>query len=206
MNQRSIIKPGTRKRVGRRKASKSKILKIALGLFSSKGYSETKMTEIARGAGISVGALYLQFRNKEELCLELIKDQTKDYFDITEKLASSEREPLRALKDYISFCLEHAFKRKQLISMFYREHRLPFLQPMTKTFFKTQHRLIQDILNSGMEDGSIKRLDAHNTALMIFASIRGAVIVKLIFGAGTSKALGESLFDLISNGIGKEVS
>jgi AcrR family transcriptional regulator len=146
MNQRSIYNSGAKKRVGRRKASKSKILKIALGLFSTKGYAETKMTEIARGAGISVGALYLQFRNKEELCLELIKDQTKDYFDITEKLASPDREPLRALKDYISFCLEHAFKRRQVISMFYREHRLRFLKPLTKTFFKTQHRLIHNIL------------------------------------------------------------
>jgi AcrR family transcriptional regulator len=203
MNQRSIYNSGAKKRVGRRKASKSKILKIALGLFSTKGYAETKMTEIARGAGISVGALYLQFRNKEELCLELIKDQTKDYFDITEKLASPDREPLRALKDYISFCLEHAFKRRQVISMFYREHRLPFLKPLTKTFFKTQHRLIHNILLSGMEDGSIKRLDAHNTALMIFASVRGAVMLRLIFGVGSPEVMSSSLFKLVSEGIRK---
>ncbi len=68
------------------KVPKSKVLRSALDLFSSKGYSETKMTEIARDSGLSVGALYLRFKNKEELCLELIKDQTKDFIERIENL------------------------------------------------------------------------------------------------------------------------
>jgi AcrR family transcriptional regulator len=183
----------------------SKILKVALNLFSSKGYAETKMTDIARETGISVGALYLRFNSKEDLCMALINDQTKDYEKVARNVAGADKEPLQALRDYISFCLEYAFKRKQLISMFYREHRLPFLKPVRKTFFKTQHRLIEGILISGVKKGVIRPLDTNDTALMIFASIRGAVMVKLIFGVGSSKGLGQSLFDLISSGIRKDV-
>lgn len=190
----------------RGKAPISKILKVALHLFSSKGYAETKMTDIARETGISVGALYLRFNSKEDLCMALINDQTKGYEKLAKRVTGADKEPLQALRDYISFCLEYAFKRKQLISMLYREHRLSFLQPMRKTFFKTQHRLIEGILISGIKKGAIRPLDTNDTALMIFASIRGAVMLRLIFGVGSSRGLGESLYDLVSNGIRKDAS
>lgn len=179
---------------------------MALELFSSKGYSETKMADVARTVGLSVGALYLRFGSKQELCMELIKYQTKDYEGLARNVVESNSDPLQALRQYMLFCLEFALKKKQLISMFYREHRLEFITPLRKDFVKTQHKIIESILVKGIEKGAIRNLDTNKTAMTIFASIRGAVMLKLIFGVGSSKALGESLFDLISNGIGKEVS
>jgi len=39
---------------------------------------------------------------------------------------------------------------------------------------------------------------------MIFASIRGAVLLKIIFGIGDVKKMGDSLFQLITHGIRKD--
>lgn len=183
----------------RDKAPKSKVLKAALDLFSSKGYSETKMTEIARSIGISVGALYLRFKSKEELCLELIKDQTKDFFERTKNL--QDKDPLKILKDYIALNLDYAFQKRQLLSLFIREHKLPFIQPLRRNFFKTQHKIIEDILSAGIKRGIFRPMDTKDTASMIFASIRGAVLLKLIFGIGDVKEMSNSLFKLITNGI-----
>jgi AcrR family transcriptional regulator len=184
----------------------SKILKVALALFSSGGYSETTMKEIARGVGMSVGALYLRFRNKEDLCLELVKDQTKDYEELALNTVQLSDDAGETLKNYISFCLGYALKKKQLISMLYREHRLHFLKPLRNRFMKNQRELIDSILIDGVNQGIIRPLDIKKTSLMIFASIRGAVMVKLIFGTGSAKEMGESLYDVISNGIRKDVS
>jgi len=41
---------------------------------------------------------------------------------------------------------------------------------------------------------------------MIFASIRGAILLKLVFGVGDAKAISNSLFKLIINGIRKDMS
>jgi len=184
------------------KAPKSKVLRSALDLFSSKGYSETKMADIARGSGLSVGALYLRFKNKQELCLELIEDQTKDFVERIENLPDGD--PVEALRNYIAMNLEYSLQKRQLLSLFFKEYNLPFLQPLRRNFFRAQHRIISDILISGIKRGFFRSMDTKDTASMIFASIRGAVLLKIIFGIGEVKKMGDSLFQLITNGIRKD--
>jgi AcrR family transcriptional regulator len=184
------------------KVPKSKVMKSALDLFSLKGYSETKMAEIARGSGLSVGALYLRFKSKEELCLELIKDHTKDFDEQLKVLPDDD--PAGALKKYITLNLEYSFQKRQMISMFFKEFNLPFLQPLRRNFFRTQHNIINDILTKGIEKGIFRSMDTKDAASMIFASIRGAVLLKLIFGIGSVGKIGDSLFHLITSGIRKD--
>ncbi len=184
------------------KVPSSKILKVALALFSSRGYSETKMAEIAQNVGLSVGALYLRFKNKEELFGELIKDQSKDFIDRTKNLP--ENDPMKTLKTYIALNIDYAFQKRQLISIFFREYNLTFLKPLRKNFFKTQHEIIKGILAEGAKKGIFRPMDIEDTASMIFASIRGAILLKLIFGIGDVKAMSNSLFNLITNGIRKD--
>jgi len=190
----------------KKQVPKSKILKTALSLFSSKGYSETKMSAIARNVGLSVGALYLRFKSKEELCLELIKDQTKDVSRLMDELINSKKDPLEILRTYISLSLELAFKKRQLISIFIREYKLPFIQPLKRNFFKTQHKIIQDILKAGIKKGIFMPIDTKQTASIIFASIRGVIILKFVFGIGDAKTQSSSLFKLITYGIRRDIS
>jgi len=184
------------------RVSKPKVLRAALDLFSSKGYSETKMAAIAQSAGLSVGALYLRFKNKEELCLELIRDQTRDFVLRVENLPVED--PVEALKRYIALNLEYSFKKRRLLSLLFKEYNLPFLKPCRRSFFKAQHRIITDILIAGTKRGLFRPMDAEDTASIIFASIRGAILLKIIFGIGDFKKMSNSLFQLITNGIRKD--
>ena len=184
------------------KVPKSRVMKSALDLFSLKGYSETKMAEIARDSGLSVGALYLRFRSKEELCLDLIKEHTKDFDEQIKALP--DEDPADALKKYITMNLEYSFQKRQMISMFFKEFNLPFLQPLRRNFFRAQHNIINDILTKGIKKGVFRSMDTKDAASMIFASIRGAVLLKLIFGIGNVKKMGDSLFHLITSGIRKD--
>ena len=58
--------------------SKKEILKAAMKIFVVNGYSDTKMDDIALGAGLSKGAVYHHFNSKNELFLSLI-----DFFIIS---------------------------------------------------------------------------------------------------------------------------
>lgn len=187
-----------------KKVSNSKILTAALDLFSSKGYAETKMVDIAGAVGISVGTMYLRFKNKETLCLELIQDQTKDYEGLAWHIVESSKDPVEALKSYISFCLEYGLKKKQLIFMFYREHTLSFLNRPLQDITQTQLKLIETILERGIKKDVMRPLDTKDTALVILAGIRGAVMLKLMFGAGDPKVMADTLFNLTFNGIRKD--
>ena len=54
--------------------TKDKILKTALKLFSSKGYSDTTVRDIAGAVGIKQSALYNHFKNKDDILSTLIED------------------------------------------------------------------------------------------------------------------------------------
>jgi len=56
--------------------TKETILKIALSLFSTKGYKATTVRDIAGEIGIKQSALYNHFKNKDEILETLISDLT----------------------------------------------------------------------------------------------------------------------------------
>lgn len=51
----------------RTKNTVRRIEQVAVGLFASKGVAETTVKDIARGAGLSEGALYRHFASKDDL-------------------------------------------------------------------------------------------------------------------------------------------
>jgi AcrR family transcriptional regulator len=63
------------------------ILETALGLFTTKGYDETTMREIATQADCSLGLAYRYFANKQALVLELYRQMADETAAYIEELA-----------------------------------------------------------------------------------------------------------------------
>lgn len=61
-------------------STRDKILDAALGIFSSKGFHDTRMDEIVEESGTSKGSIYFHFPNKERLFLALV-DQFADLLE-----------------------------------------------------------------------------------------------------------------------------
>jgi AcrR family transcriptional regulator len=57
-----------------KKAVISKIVETALDIFSTKGYQELTMDEIAKHLGVSKGALYSYFTSKDDILKEIYKN------------------------------------------------------------------------------------------------------------------------------------
>ena len=62
----------TRKR--RKEARPAELLAAALALFVERGYTATRLEDVARRAGVSKGTLYLYFDNKEALFKAVIRE------------------------------------------------------------------------------------------------------------------------------------
>jgi AcrR family transcriptional regulator len=155
-------------------ASRQKILSSALKVFCGKGYKQTTIREVAHRAGISVGAVYLHFRNKESLYLELMAGQTR----LFEKLITPllKEDPPVALKSYVLRNLDFAVKKKQLVSHHLKELDLDFMKPVRKAFFDGQVQLVEHILRSGVDRGVFKVRDTGAMALLVLFAIRGAAM------------------------------
>lgn len=66
---------------GRHRGTRAQILEAALGLFSTQGYSETTVRQIATRCGVTDAALYYHFRSKAHILQELVALRT-DMFEV----------------------------------------------------------------------------------------------------------------------------
>ncbi len=68
----------TSSELGRRERNKAdkweRILRSAAKLFDERGFTNTTTTEVAKAAGIGTGTLFLYVRTKEELFVEVFRD------------------------------------------------------------------------------------------------------------------------------------
>ncbi|HPD02144.1 MAG TPA: TetR/AcrR family transcriptional regulator [Eubacteriales bacterium] len=167
--------------MGIRKDQKEKrrqeILIASLDLFSSKGYAETKITDIAAAAGMSAGLLFHYFESKEALYSELLKIGI-EY--VSEKTKNLIKEPLDyfycAAETLIKLMRENAEAAKiyLLIRRAVKSDNVPesirdYIGKMAKEIFELNHGKI--VL--GQKQGSIKEGDSKVLTAVLFSCFDG---------------------------------
>lgn len=89
-----------------RHARRRRIQRAARSVFADKGYAKTSIEQIAREASLSVGAIYLYFRSKEDLYVSLL-EETLELFDtelsqIRERDQGNASDGLKAAWNFLS--------------------------------------------------------------------------------------------------------
>jgi AcrR family transcriptional regulator len=90
--------------------TRSRILDIALELFSEHGFDGTTLQQIADQLGFTKAALYYHFRSKEDLLQALIAPamaELDQLFDAHENEPDTPSERRRFLEDYLDYLLGH---------------------------------------------------------------------------------------------------
>ncbi|OGW43362.1 MAG: hypothetical protein A2Y66_06050 [Nitrospirae bacterium RBG_13_41_22] len=177
--------------------SKKRIIKAAMDVFSKRGYAKASIREIAKVAGISVGGVYLYFKNKEELYKSLIDDRMRDMGSKIEIIAGRTESATKALSDFLKLHLENALKHKEFILLHIREHGFAFGVAEKKKFFTKQRELVEQILQKGIQSGEFRKCNAKDMAKIIMGSLRG-IILSMALDDGvtiTPKMLNEFIFN-----------
>ncbi len=61
---------------GRRGTDKrERILRAAIKVFARKGFYATRVSEIAKAAGVADGTIYLYFKNKDDVLVSIFEDR-----------------------------------------------------------------------------------------------------------------------------------
>lgn len=164
MNKRSGIK------------SKKRILDAAMKVFAEYGYAKANMRVIAKASDISIGGLYLYFRNKEDLCFTLIKNRLDDLAGRTKEALGDTDDPAEAIGKFIAIHINYVKKHRELILVQGREHGFAFGLEIKKKFFRGQRRLLEDIIRKGIKSGVFRRCNVEESAKIIIGAIRGFVL------------------------------
>jgi AcrR family transcriptional regulator len=92
------------------------LLKTARALFTEKGYAGTATEEIVQQAGVTRGALYHHFRDKEELFQAVFEDAERELVEkVRTAIGLAQVEPWEGLfvgcRAFLDACLEPAVQR-----------------------------------------------------------------------------------------------
>jgi len=85
-------------------ATKKKILEAALRLFRKRGFERTTMRDVAKAAGVALGAAYYYFPSKDALILA--------YYDTTQEAHTAEARVGMAMADSLEGRLRVIFHTK----------------------------------------------------------------------------------------------
>lgn len=109
----------TQGRFERRDAAENRqrILDAALRLFDQNGVEQVSMNQIATEAKIGPGTLYRRYRNKGELCLDLMKENIVLLFENIDAYLAQNRNapPDQRLKGILAFFIRFREKKSQLL-------------------------------------------------------------------------------------------
>jgi AcrR family transcriptional regulator len=153
------------------KSTEQKILEAALDLFFKKGYNATSINEITESVGLTKGALYSHFKNKEELLHRLFQEYKNNFLDelicsVNEYEGSAVDKLHHAITVYARFGEENL----NLVTFLnFISHELKTnenFEFILKNLYREQRRLISDQVRAGISQGLIKKdLDPDLTAL-----------------------------------------
>ena len=152
------------------------MLDTALDLFSTKGYHNVTMHEIAENAEFAVGTLYKFFRNKEDLYKAMIIEKTEEFHEYIITAIEKSTEEIEKLRNYIRTKNKIFRDYVPMIRLYFSETYGESFNPMAELniLIRQRHeesiRIIADIFASGMQKNLFKRtIDPHTLAITLDA-------------------------------------
>ena len=174
------VKP---KRERRKDARPAELLDAALRLFVEKGYTATKVEEVAKLAGVSKGTLFLYFASKEHLFKAVVRENISQRFaEISNNLKDYQgssadliRIGLRAWWDRIGSTTASGITKLMITE----ENNFPELAAFySKEVVEPIHALLEETLQKGIDRGEFRPMDVQQGIYFVLAPMLYLVIRK----------------------------
>lgn len=160
----------------RREVCPQQLTAAALELFLARGYASTRMEDVARAAGVSKGAIYLHFPNKEALFHAVIREGVVARVEEAEATVAAHRGSARDLLDRLMHGVLLDFwgsPSSGIPKLMIAEARA--FPELARDYFESvslrARELMERILQRGVDDGEFRAMDVHNTARAIMAAL-----------------------------------
>jgi AcrR family transcriptional regulator len=93
---------------------RQRVIDVAVSEFASRGYSATNINDIARKAGISIGAMYSYFASKEDLFLAVVNSAYTLLETVFNEARAKEKDFFRLLESLLAASREYALSNPEL--------------------------------------------------------------------------------------------
>lgn len=173
--------PGRPRRPERTEPSRKHLLAAAIDCFARFGYQGTSIDRIARHAGVTKGALYYHFRDKEELLFEAVGGRVGEFEQHVLAEVAPAPDPLASLRRVIDTCFFHATvskHRRFIITLMVEAlDTNPQLSARFQRILRRMRFFLADIVRRGQENGTVRAdVDPDEVAALVAGAIMGAEI------------------------------
>ena len=158
----------------RSEATVANILGAAQALFLNQNYADVTMDDIADAAGVTKGALYHHFANKEALYLAMMHadlEEKKALFRAAVESQGTCRERLRRMTQIF---LELSREKRDLIKLVRRDVNVfkdPIRSQLVRAYQAALPEQIEIILRDGIRDGELAPADPRLLAWLHVALV-----------------------------------
>lgn len=169
------------------------IIDKALPIFNTKGYNAASLSDITSATGITKGAIYGNFKNKDEVASAAFDRGVSIVMgEISAQIKAQPTAPkkLLALLDYYAEYVNDPpipGGCPILNSSIEADDNLPFLRAKVIRTIALIKDSLAKIINRGIREGQLrKEVDADEFAVAFYATIEGAISLSRIEGDGRS--------------------
>lgn len=186
------------------KNKKSLILDTARKRFLHFGYAKTSLDEIAEDLGIGKATIYHYFKNKEELFLHVVKQESSMLQRILIKSLETVKTPHEKLKVFLQTHFDFLAGRVNIgrLSKDRWKNMQPLLDKGLKEFYGEQIILLRGILQEGMKDNSFRPLDPKQVSIILLSILRSFLVPGVVVEQSISqKKMVNTFLNIVSSGL-----
>jgi len=167
------------------------IIEAAVRVFARKGYYNSRVSDIAREAGIAAGTIYLYFKTKDDILVTLFRDKMAEFVGALRKAIAGEPDAARKVRRLVSLHFSMLEENPDLAEVVQVELRQgqKFFRGASSQEIGAYFALIGSVLEEGVAEGRFR------------SSLPVKVATKMLFGAmdqmATSWVLGKRGYQLV---------
>ncbi len=202
-----VLQPLTPDR--RRQQTREHLLAAAEQVFAERGFHGASLDEVAAAAGFTKGAVYSNFRNKEDLFLALFKaNYDREIEAIRATLEGSTVPPEARLSDFVALFQNQSGPAAGNLALLYQEFwlyaaRNPAARERLSQIDDEAVETLAQIIEAERNRQGIEGLEsAVQVARIVEALFRGIGLLRVLQPEVADDALVESAISFVARGLG----
>ncbi|MGB7622159.1 MAG: TetR/AcrR family transcriptional regulator [Terriglobia bacterium] len=149
------------------------ILQAAIRVFARSGFFNSKVSDVARRAGVADGTIYLYFRNKDDLLISLFDQIMSEFVTRAIETLATTRDVVEKLRRLAALHLDSLGRNRELAIVFQIElrHSSKFMSRFSRTRLADYFDLIRNVVREGQRMGRFRK------------DLNDRIVTKCFFGA-----------------------
>jgi len=134
------------------------IIDAAVRVFARKGYYNSRVSDIAKEAGIAAGTIYLYFRTKDDILVTLFREKMTEFVGTVRKAIADEPDAVAKLRRLIHLHFELLERYPELAEVVQVEQRQgqKFFRGASAHEISSYFALIGSVLEEGVAEGRLR--------------------------------------------------